>query len=361
MLLSKEEIKAQVRGLWRTCFPKDSEEFLDIYFEDRYSDDVTVTVRENARVVAATQVLPFRFNFAGSAMPVGYISGLCTDPEYRKKGYAGKILHDAHRKLFAEGGVLSLLIPGDEKLREFYQGEQNGAYWTSTHQLTVDVAPPAEFKPDLRIDVMPEYEWGRDLWIYYNTFGGRHAFEIKHNEDSFFAAIQTHDLEDGLVLVARKRGKILGFCLVVKEGKPLKSGKLSTKNFRGHIRFMLTTDERIMHQLQYRAMELLEVKDLVMTGGAPCKGFKTSRPYVMARVINVEKFLTHVARIHTGLQLHIGVQNDLHIPENNGYYLIENGKVRITDAVPPSIVTPGGLAALFLGSQPVFTPMMLDV
>lgn len=360
MLLTPEEIKQQTRDLWRNCFPTDSEDFLEIYFEERYSDKNNVTLRENARVVAATQVLPHRFTFEGKSIPVGYIGGLCTSPEHREKGLATKLLHEAHRKMFAEGAWISFLIPGNEKLRRWYESERHGAYWTATHKLTVELSSPADFTPDIRIDIAPEYEWGRDLWIYYNTFGGRHPFELKLDENGFFAAIRTHDLEGGLVVVARKRGKIVGFCLAKREGKPLKSGKPSTKNFRAHISFMLTTNERIMHQLRFYLLSLFEVKEVAMSGGCPCKGFKNSRPYAMARIVNVEKFLTFIGRLYPGLQLRIGVENDVDIPENNGYYELENGRLIITDRRPDSIVTPGGLAALFLGSRPVLLSMLLD-
>ena len=50
----------------------------------------------------------------------------------------------------------------------------------------------------------------------------------------------------------------------------------------------------------------------------------------------------------------------MHIPENNGYYIIEDGKLRITDRQPDTVVTPGGLAALFLSAQPTYVEMMLD-
>lgn len=360
MILTPDQLREQTRQLWQTCFPSDSSDFLDLYFTERYTTERNVTQRHNAQVIAATQVLPFRFHFAGKAIPVGYISGLCTHPDHRKKGLASKVLHDAHRKMYNEGQLISFLIPGQEKLRHWYESEKHGAYWTATHRLTVNVTPPADFRPDLYLNIMAEEEWGRELWTYYNTFGGRHDYEMKLDETAFFAAIQTHDLSGGKVIVARRRGKIVGFCLVIREGKPLKSGKPSTKNFRGLIRYMITTDEHTMRQLQHRAMQLLDVKELSMQGGCPGKGFANSRPYAMARIINVEAFLRFIGRVYPGLQLHVGIDGDLDIPENNGYYQLMNGQLTITDERPDNIITPGGLAALFLGAQPVLMAMLLD-
>ena len=97
-----------------------------------------------------------------------------------------------------------------------------------------------------------------------------------------------------------------------------------------------------------------------MVGGCPARGFKGAEPYAMARIINVEKFLTFIGRLYPGLQLHVGIQNDHDIPENNGFYQLIDGRLHITDQKPDSITTPGGLAAVFLAAQPVLMPMLLD-
>ena len=83
-------------------------------------------------------------------------------------------------------------------------------------------------------------------------------------------------------------------------------------------------------------------------------------PYAMARVINVPHFLSAIATRNPGFQLHIGVDGDMDIPENNGWYIVENGRVRLTDLKPESIVTPGGLAAMFMAAQPMVLDLMLD-
>ena len=44
MLLSQEEIKQQTRELWRNNFSH-SDEFLDIYFDEKYADDNNLTIQ----------------------------------------------------------------------------------------------------------------------------------------------------------------------------------------------------------------------------------------------------------------------------------------------------------------------------
>lgn len=83
-------------------------------------------------------------------------------------------------------------------------------------------------------------------------------------------------------------------------------------------------------------------------------------PFAMARVINVKHFLSAVVKVYPDFEIHIGVDGDLDVPENNGFYLVGKGKVQLTDQRPDSIVTPGGLAAMFLGAHPTLIEMMLN-
>ena len=87
---------------------------------------------------------------------------------------------------------------------------------------------------------------------------------------------------------------------------------------------------------------------------------KETVPYAMARVINVPRFLNSIAKPNPGFQLHIGIDGDMVLPENNGWYIIENDKVRLTDLKHDSDVTPGGLAAMFMAAQPMVMDLLLD-
>ena len=80
----------------------------------------------------------------------------------------------------------------------------------------------------------------------------------------------------------------------------------------------------------------------------------------MARVINVPLFLTAIARPNPVFQLHLGIEGDVDIPENNGWYIVENGRVRRTDIKPDNVVTPGGLVAMFMAAQPIVMDLLLD-
>ena len=360
MLLSPENIQQQTRALWESSFPEVSSERLDLYFQRRYTDERNVTVRHDGKVRAAVQVLPFKFLFGGKAVSVGHLNGLCAESGEDHGRLEAQVVRQALRKMYDEGQLLSFLIPHDEKHRKAIEKEHLGSFWTATHRLLVPFDLPENYRPDFNLDILPEATWGRELWTFYNTFGGRHDYEIRHDRDSFETALQLHQQQGGQLFVARRRGKIVGFCVAIKQPRILKSGKPSKKDFYGHIRFMLTTDQNVVYHFRRRVAEVFEVQEVAVVGGCPGRGFKESKPYAMARVVDVLGFLQFLGRVHPGLQLTVGVENDEDIPENNGYYELFEGEVRVLEHRPDNVLTAGGLAALLLGSQPVQLPLMLD-
>lgn len=348
MLLTSPEIKEQTRELWRTCFPADSEDFLDIYFDDKYSDEANLTVRRNARVVAAMQLLPYRFTFYGAVQHVGYVSGLCTLPELRGHGYASQLLREAHRRLYKQGATLSFLIPGSEALRSFYQKPEHGAYWTSVFRKTLPVN--AENDGDTsQIAVERPDEWGRELYVFYRRMTADLPFMLHPSESDFFAALSVVDLEaDGYVLTARRKGRLAGICVALKES-----------DGRVYLRTLAISEPCVRRAFVDYLKAECGVSEVVRRFCIP-GGNSDITPYAMARVVNVERFLAKVAQANPAFNLLIGVDGDLDLPENNGYYLVENGKVSLTERRPDNIITPGGLAAMFLAGQPMVMDLMLD-
>ena len=320
MLLTPEELKQQTRELWRTCFPTDSEEFLDIYFEDKYTDASNITRREGTQVIAAGQLLPYSMNFYGSTVHTGYFS--------------------------EQGGVLSFLIPGNEELRHFYERPQHGAFWTSTFRAEVELTSTG--KEDTHIVIEEPEEWGENLYVYYQQRCRTYPFIFKSSLNDFFASLEACDLEEGFVLVARNKARIVGLCWGVRES-----------DGRFMLRDIVVSDHRVQNLFVTHLCRKYAV-DHVYDRGACAGAIKGAQPYAMARVVNVVKFFKTILLQHPGFELSVGIEGDLDVPENNGYYMLRGGEVFIVEERPSQIITPGGLAAMFLGSQPVIVRNMLD-
>ena len=113
-------MKEQVKSLWKLCFPDDSDDFVALYFSSRYTDEINSAITENGRVVSALQRIPYPMRFNGAVIPVAYISGACTHPDFRSRGLMSRLLDEAHRKMYADGKYLSVLIPANEGLVDYY-------------------------------------------------------------------------------------------------------------------------------------------------------------------------------------------------------------------------------------------------
>ena len=345
MLFTQEEIKQQTRKLWGECF-HDSEEFKDIYFEEKYKDEYNLTHRVDGNVAAAVQVLPYRMTFYGMVLHAGYISGLATGEAFRKRGLASHMIREAHRRLYQQGAAVSFLIPGTDELRRFYEKPTHGLYWTSTFRKETEIKISGEI--DDKIEIVQPDEWGGDLYVFYRRNTMNQPFMLHSSENDFYAALADCDLEGGMVLVARRKRRLQGICLAIVE-----------PDGRCVLRSLLAIDEKVKDAFLKYLMEKTGVNSVMARVAVP-GSISGAMPYAMARVINVEKFLESVLAVYPTFQLHIGVDGDMDIPENNGYYLIDDGKLTITDEKPDSIVTPGGLAAMFLGAHPTTLEMMLD-
>ena len=83
-------MREKVKNLWKLCF-NDSDEFTDMYFRLRYSNDVNIAIQSGEEVIAALQMLPYPMTFGKNEIKTGYVSGACTHPDYRNR-YARTII-----------------------------------------------------------------------------------------------------------------------------------------------------------------------------------------------------------------------------------------------------------------------------
>ena len=113
------ETRHQILEMWRICFG-DSQPYYDIYFRERYKDENTLAFFVEDKVVASLQLLHYHFTYYNTEIPVSYISGACTLPEERKMGYMGALLKRAFIEIKKRNAPLSLLVPEEKWLLDFY-------------------------------------------------------------------------------------------------------------------------------------------------------------------------------------------------------------------------------------------------
>ncbi|GAD05353.1 acetyltransferase [Porphyromonas crevioricanis JCM 15906] len=111
------------RSLWEICF-NDPAVFVNLYFSEVYKDDNTLLLYEEKgeKAVAHVQMIPYQLHFSSKEpMQASYISGACTHPEYRNRGFMSQLMQEALQMMYAKGDIYSFLIPAEPWLFDFYQ------------------------------------------------------------------------------------------------------------------------------------------------------------------------------------------------------------------------------------------------
>lgn len=117
---ANKETTPLVRRMWKICFD-DTEEYIDLYFSKKYSEENTLIYFENGEAVASLQMLPYTITFNGQTIPFAYLAGLCTLPQHRQKGYMAQLIYKAHSIIKERNISLAILIPAEDWLYGFYE------------------------------------------------------------------------------------------------------------------------------------------------------------------------------------------------------------------------------------------------
>jgi len=172
-----------VRSMWKTCFG-DSDAFMDLYFGRKYKNENTLIYFEDDVAIASLQILPYKIRFYGKEISCSYISGACTLPEYRGKGYMTELLAEAFNVMQERHIPISILIPAEDWLFRFY--EKCG--YTQTFDAGVR---PLEFKSLL-------YEFPFELDKAYSVFDNEYQqsdFCVLKTKEDFEIIIEEYILD----------------------------------------------------------------------------------------------------------------------------------------------------------------------
>ena len=114
------EDKEQLLQLYNNCFI-DDEEFAHFFFEEIWNPDQTLLIRRNSKVISSLQMLPLQFSKEKVQLSGFYIFAVCTEPEYRGRGYAGKLIEKCFESAKNLGADFCALIVQEASLLNYYE------------------------------------------------------------------------------------------------------------------------------------------------------------------------------------------------------------------------------------------------
>ena len=362
-------IKNQVRVLWDKCFSEEDKKFVDFYFEKRYTEDDNIFIERDGKVVSAMQLISYPFSYYGKTIGCSYLSGCCTDPEYRSQGLMNGLIIDALKKAKADGACFAALIPASESLFNYYAGggfvptfDYSKIHVNTSQQSAVNGQQSVSVS-ELNSDSEPEFYY--EVYNYFNDKMRSRNCCIQHNEYDFKVITEDLEIFGNHLLVARYGDDICGlaFCY-------LRDGEVYIKDF-------FAESGAIFSDLITAAVKVYTEKSLPSSVSInilvpPVSGQKTHK-LGMARVIDAETMLRIYAMSHPKLKLEMSLVDPI-LPENNGTYYINNGVLDKKNSIGSNVVDIEQLTQALFGyhienlpeklqafnNQAAFMSLMLD-
>ena len=124
-----------LRALWREAFG-DRDEFLDLFYNHGFNPDRCRCITQDGRVVSAL----YWFDCSLNGQPLAYLYGVATAKTHRGKGLCRALLESTRSHLKYLGYVGIVLVPGEEKLFDFYE-KFGYSVCSSISELTCSAGP----------------------------------------------------------------------------------------------------------------------------------------------------------------------------------------------------------------------------
>lgn len=298
-------IKEDTKALWKLCFD-DNEEFIDLYFSQRYEDKINMPIYDGSLLISALQMIPYSMTFCDQVISTSYISGACTHPDFRAKGVMKQLLSDTFQRMYESNVLLSTLTPAEEWLFDYYR--KFG--YSSVFDRTIESIESSSLtiSHDYKIEEYTPFQL--DIHSYLNRKMMERPSCIQHPMDDFKVIFADLKLSGGQLFVARLHSELMGLVICIPEGDTL------------YIKEILFETEEIRNTLLAIAARQLGTPRIECI--LPPNGEESDRQLGMARIIHAQKILEVYAAKYKYLNLTIKL-TDNYIAENNGYYLLQNG------------------------------------
>ena len=303
---TEEEMRMrfETRHLWERSFA-DPRAFIDLYFREKYRKERNETIVRDGRIVSALQKLPYPMTYGGQMLPASYISGACTDENYRRRGLMGELLNQTHRAMREENATFSFLIPATAELGTYYaKFGYTPCFRFGWQSITTDKLVADSSLVVNSIDQYPTEE----QFIYLRQKMQERPMCVQHPLSDLRAVVDDMRMAGDTMWEVRRGELLVGMaiCRVEENGILLRECLYEDKS--AHDTLIATI------AAHYERSEI----DVIDTTG------REGDYFGMARIINTEDMLKAYAQLHPEMECTLSITDDL-LSENNGCYYINKG------------------------------------
>lgn len=332
----ERNIRFETRHLWERSFA-DPRAFIDLYFREKYRKERNEAILRNGHVVSALQKLPYPITYGGRMIPASYVSGACTDENYRRRGLMGELLDQTHRSMQAEGAWLGFLIPATAELVGYYSRFGYTPCFRFAWNTVTAKTPVEDIEVTQSAEVPLEY---------LRTRMQERPTCVQHPLSDLRAVVDDMRLTGDTLWVARRGTLIVAIAICRAEDNGILLRECVYDDD-------IARDALIAGIAKHYGHAEVDIIDTTATQG----------DYLgMARIINVENMLATYANLHPEKHYVLDITDPL-LTENNGCYELRDGKCRRITLTPieaerHSIATLTDL--IFAQENPLMSLMMND-
>lgn len=308
------EKKQQVMELWRKNF-QDPEDFIQFYFNKKYSDEDSLVYEENNQALSSLLMLPYPMTCLGVNIATSYISGACTIPEARNQGLMPLLLAEALVRMHKKQIAISTLIPAEAWLFDYYRKWG----YVSVFDYSIETYDPVFSLDDSSIQVISPEDFtpafSRNTFSFFDQAMHKRPCCIQHPLEDYMAIIEETYRCGGRLLVAYQNQNICGWALIIPEAKNILVNEIVYKDKKEKLAL-------------FSRISQIWPNNPIHCKRLPNGGRQMS--YGMARIIDARHMLQQFAQQNPALTLSIQL-HDPQLPINEGIYKISQGMCSRTE------------------------------
>ncbi|MBS4177247.1 GNAT family N-acetyltransferase [Lederbergia citrea] len=324
-----------------------SQEQIDERLKSMKSQNI-LGIIEGEKLAAKLYILPFKIIQNGKEFNMGGVAGVATYPEFRRRGYVKELLNKALEDMKEKGQVISMLSP-------FYIDFYRKYGW----ELFVEYQLISLEKEDLINRSGESYGWIKrykkgefyeDLNTVYEKFSLNYSGMLVRSEEWWKKSVLNNFSP---AIYFSDDGHPQGYILYKIENRKMEVKEFIVLNHQARLalwRFICQHDS-MLDKLEIR-LPMNEQLPFILKNPNVKREVK---PYFMARIVDVEKYLQAYPFINPGTKSVIFKVIDEHAPWNEGKYVITtSGVTKIADGSdnenqPYLVLSINSLTALLLG------------
>lgn len=111
-----EDGKRETERLWHSCFPEDSDAFINYYYSEKTKDNRILVKNDNGLIISMAQLNPYRLRVKNNDVDSFYIIGVATESSRRREGHFRDVFMRMLEDLNKEQVPFVFLMPANERI-----------------------------------------------------------------------------------------------------------------------------------------------------------------------------------------------------------------------------------------------------